>query len=103
MGNGRPELRIKGLSPERMDRLKRFTRSLNHELALLGAEPVDVLEAHAEYQGRIDSHEGTWAEFVRRIAAERTAVRYVEEGEEEDEALDEIEEEELDPLRAEEE
>ena len=103
MGIGRTELRIKGLSPEQMDRLKRFTRSLNGELALLGAEPVDLLEAHAEYQGQIDAHEGTWADLVRRIAAERTSVRYVEEDEEEDEALDEIEEEELVPARTEDE
>ncbi len=95
MGNGRPEIRIKGLSAEQMDRLKRFTRSLNAELALMGAEPIDVLEAHAEYQGRIDAHEGTWADLVRRIAAERTSVRYVEDGEEGDEALEELDEEEL--------
>ncbi len=103
MGNGRPELRIKGLSHEGMERLKRFTRSLNVELALLGAEPIDLLEAHEEYQGRIDEHEGTWADLVRRIAAERTAVRYVEEDEEDDEPLDEVEEEELGQARQEEE
>ena len=103
MGNGRPELRIKGLSHEGMERLKRFTRSLNAELSLLGAEPVDMLEAHDEYQGRIDEHEGTWADLVRRIAAERTSVRYVEEDEEIDEPLDELEEEELKEARQEEE
>ncbi len=103
MANARPELRIKGLSHEAMERLKRFTRSLNAEFALLGAEPVDVLEVHEEYQGRIDEHEGTWADLVRRIAAERTSVRYVEEDEGDDEPLDELEEEELAPDRQEEE
>ena len=91
MGNGRPEMRIKGLSPDRMERLKRFTRSLNAELALLGGEPIDVLEAHEEYQGRIDEHEGTWADLVRKIAAERTSERYVEEDEEGDDSMDALE------------
>jgi len=77
----RHEIRIKGFSDERMERLKRFTRSLNAELALLGAEPLDLLEAHADYQGVIDDHEGTWADLVRRLAAERTRVAYLEPGE----------------------
>ena len=94
MGNTRPELRIKGLSLDGMERLKRFTRSLNAELALLGAEPIDALEAHADYQGRIDEHDGTWADLVRRIAAERTKVRYVEDDEGDGEPLDELEREE---------
>lgn len=81
MGNGRHEIRIKGFSDERMERLKRFTRSLNAELALLGGEPLDVLEAHQEYQGAIDDHDGTWADLVRRLAAERTRVTFFEEGE----------------------
>jgi hypothetical protein len=81
MGNGRHEIRIKGFSDERMERLKRFTRSLNAELALLGGEPLDVLEAHQDYQGVIDDHDGTWADLVRRLAAERTRVVWVEEGE----------------------
>jgi hypothetical protein len=87
----RQEFRIKGFSSERMDRLKRFTRSLNAELALLGGEPLDLLEAHSEYQGVIDDHDGTWADLIRRLAAERTQVSYVEEGEEREEALDEFE------------
>jgi hypothetical protein len=72
MGEGKHEIRIKGFSDERMERLRRFTRSLNAELHFLGGEPLDVLEAHAEYQGLIDDHEGTWAALVRRLAAERT-------------------------------
>lgn len=90
MGNGRPEMRIKGLSPDQKERLKRFTRSLNAELALLGTEPIDLLEAHEEYQGRIDDHEGTWADLVRKIAAERTSERYVEEDEEDEEGDDSV-------------
>jgi hypothetical protein len=78
MSEGRHEVRIKGFSDARMDRLKRFTRSLNAELALLGGEPLDVIEAHAEYQGVIDDHEGTWAALIRRLAAERTREPYVE-------------------------
>ena len=78
MSDHRPELRIKGLSPERMERLKRFTRALNVELARLGGEAVDVIEAHEEYQAQIDDHEGTWADLVSKIAAERTQKRYVE-------------------------
>jgi hypothetical protein len=91
--NGRPEMRIKGLSHDEMERLKRFTRSLNAELTLLGGESIDVLEAHVEYQGRIDDHEGTLANLIRKIAAERTSERYVEEDEGDDEPLDELEEE----------
>jgi len=91
MGNGRPEIRIKGLSHDAMARLKRFTRSLNAELALLGDEPLDLIEAHQQYQGLIDGHHGTLADLVRKIAAERTAAPYVEEGEGEDEPLDELE------------
>ena len=94
MSNDRPELRVKGLSPDRMERLKRFTRSLNAELALLGGEPIDVIEGHEQYQGLIDDHEGTWADLVRKIAAERTSERYVEEADEGDEILDEFEREE---------
>jgi hypothetical protein len=75
-------MRIKGLTAERMERLRRFTRSLNAELALMGGEPLDVLEAHEECQGLIDGHEGTWADLVRRIAAEGARVSYVEAGEE---------------------
>jgi hypothetical protein len=78
MGNTKHEIRIKGFSDERMARLKRFTRSLNAELALLGGEPLDMLEAHQEYQGAIDDHDGTWADLARRLAAERTRVAYVE-------------------------
>jgi hypothetical protein len=96
MGNSRTQLRIKGLSHDGMERLKRFTRALNAELALLGAEPIDLLEAHAEYQARIDDHEGTWADLVRKIAAERTAERYVEEDEETDEMLEAFDPDELD-------
>ena len=94
MANGRPDLRIKGLSAEQTERLKRFTKSLNAELALLGGEPIDVLEAHEEYQGLIDDHEGTWADLVRKIAAERTSERYVEEDEEGDDSVDALEREE---------
>ena len=85
MGNGRHEIRIKGFSDERMERLKRFTRSLNAELTFRGGEPLDMLEAHQEYQGLIDDHEGTWADLARRLAAERTKVTYVEDEEELDE------------------
>jgi hypothetical protein len=95
MGNGKHEIRIKGFSDERMDRLKKFTRSLNAELTLLGGEALDVLEAHQEYQGVIDDHEGTWADLARRLAAERTKVVYVEEDEERDEGLDGFEEDEV--------
>jgi hypothetical protein len=97
MGNGRHEIRIKGFSDERMERLKRFTRSLNAELALLGGEPLDVLEAHQEYQGAIDDHEGTWADLARRLAAERTRIAYVEEGEA-DEDLEIFEDGEAEPV-----
>ncbi len=102
MGNGRSDLRIKGFSVEQMDRLKRFTKSLNAELALMGAELIDLLDAHEEYQGRIDAHDGTRADLVRRIAAERTSVRYVEQDEEEDEAQDELEDEEFEPNKGDE-
>jgi hypothetical protein len=81
MGNGKHEIRIKGYSDDRMERLKRFTRSLNAELTLLGGEPLDVLEAHQDYQGVIDDHEGTWADLVRRLAIERTKIVYAEEDE----------------------
>jgi hypothetical protein len=54
-----------------------------------------VLETHEEYQGLIDDHEGTWADLIRKIAAERTSTRYVEQEDEDDEALDELEQEEL--------
>ena len=91
MGNGKHEIRIKGFSDARMERLKRFTRSLNAELALLGGEPLDVLEAHQEYQGVIDDHEGTWADLVRRLAAERTEVTYVDDDDERDEDLEALE------------
>ena len=84
MGNGKHEIRIKGFSDERMERLKRFTRSLNAELTFRGGESLDVLEAHQEYQGLIDDHEGTWADLARRLAAERTKVTYVEDEEEPD-------------------
>jgi len=84
MGEGRRDIRIKGFSDERMERLKRFTRSLNGELALLGGEPLDVLEAHEAYQGLIDDHEGTWADLARRLAAERTMAVYVEDDERND-------------------
>jgi hypothetical protein len=94
MGGDRPEMRIKGLSLERMERLKRFTKLLNAELALVGGEPVDVLEAHEAYQGLIDDHEGTWRDLARKLAAERTTVSYVEGGEESEESLDEFEGEE---------
>jgi len=85
MGNGKHEIRIKGFSDERMERLKRFTRSLNAELSFRGGEPLDMLEAHQEYQGLIDDHEGTWADLARRLAAERTKVTYVEDEEDLDE------------------
>ena len=85
MGNGKHEVRIKGFSSERMERLRRFTRSLNAELAFLGGEPLGLLEAHEEYQGLIDDHEGTWADLARRLAAERTKVTYVDEDEAGDE------------------
>ena len=88
MGNGKHEIRIKGFSDERMERLRRFTRSLNAELALLGGEPLDMLEAHADYQGVIDDHQGTWADLVRRLAAERTRVAYVEGDDTEDETVE---------------
>jgi hypothetical protein len=99
MGNGRPELRIKGLSHDGMERLKRFTRALNAELVLMGGEPIDVLEAHEEYLGRIDDHEGTWADLVRKIAAERTSQRYVEEDEETDETPEAFEPDDLERER----
>ncbi len=90
MANGRHDIRIKGFSAERMERLKRFTRSLNAELALLGGEPLDMLEAHEAYQALIDDHEGTWADLARRLAAERTMAPYVEDDEEsDDEPLEE--------------
>jgi hypothetical protein len=100
MGNGRHEIRIKGFSDERMERLKRFTRSLNAELALVGGEPLDVLEAHQEYQGLIDDHEGTWADLARRLAAERTRVTYVEDEEtrDEDQGFEEDVEDEGEPI-----
>jgi hypothetical protein len=91
MGDVRPEMYVKGRSAEQTDRLKRFTKSLNAELVLFGGESIDVLEAHEEYQGLIDDHEGTLADLVRTIAAERTSERYVEEEEEEDDPLDELE------------
>ena len=94
MGNGKHEIRIKGFSDERMDRLKRFTRSLNAELALLGGEPLDVIEAHQEYQGVIDDHAGTWADLIRRLAAERTREVYVEDDEDRDDDLEPFEDEE---------
>ena len=100
MGNGKHEIRIKGFSDERMDRLRRFTRSLNSELALLGGEPLDMLEAHADYQGVIDDHEGTWAELVRRLAAERTRVAYVE-GDDTDDDIETVEDGEGEPAEAE--
>lgn len=84
MGSARHEIRIKGFSDERMERLKRFTRSLNAELAFVGGEPLDVIEAHQEYQGAIDEHDCTWAELARRLAAERTRIAYLEEGEPDD-------------------
>jgi len=98
MGNGKHEIRIKGFSDERMERLKRFTRSLNAELALLGGEPLDMLEAHEEYQGLIDDHEGTWANLARRLAAERTKVTYVDDEEERDKDLGGFEEDEGEPM-----
>jgi hypothetical protein len=64
--------------------VKRFSRSLNAELALLGGEPLDVLEAHQDYQGVIDDHDGTWADLARRLAAERTQVAYLEDDERDD-------------------
>ena len=100
MGNGRHEIRIKGFSDERMERLRRFTRSLNAELALLGGEPLDMLEAHADYQGVIDDHEGTWADLARRLAAERTRVAYVE-GDGTDDELETVEDGEGEPVEAE--
>ncbi|RBP02543.1 hypothetical protein DFR50_15119 [Roseiarcus fermentans] len=99
MGNGRHEIRIKGFTDERMERLKRFTRSLNAELALVGGEPLDLLEAHADYQGVIDDHEGTWADLARRLAAERTRVAYVE-GDDRDDDLDTVEDGEGVPVEA---
>lgn len=102
MGSVRHEIRIKGFSDERMERLRRFTRSLNAELALAGAEPLDVIEAHADYQGVIDDHEGTWADLVRRLAAERTRVAFVEPGEAmgSDDDLDIVAEDEGEPVDA---
>jgi hypothetical protein len=97
MGNGKHEIRIKGYSDERMERLKKFTRSLNAELALLGGEPLDMLEAHEEYQGVIDDHEGTWADLARRLAAERTRETYVEDDEERDDDLELVEDGEGEP------
>jgi len=78
MSDHRPELRIKGLSPEGMERLKRFTRALNAELARLGGEPIDLIDAHREYQARIDDHEGVRADLISKLAAERTQKPYVE-------------------------
>ena len=92
MGNGKHEIRIKGFSDARMERLRKFTRSLNAELALLGGESLDVLEAHEEYQGVIDDHEGTWADLARRLAVERTRVAYVDEDEAGDEDTEAFEE-----------
>ena len=97
MGTGKHEVRIKGYSDERMERLKKFTRSLNAELALLGGEPLDMLEAHEEYQGVIDDHDGTWADLARRLAAERTRVTYVEDDEERDDDLELVEDVESEP------
>ena len=99
MGNGKHEIRIKGFSDERMERLRRFTRSLNAELALVGGEPLDLLEAHAEYQGVIDDHEGTWVDLVRRLAAERTRVAYVE-GDDTDDDTETLEDVEGVPVEA---
>lgn len=100
MSNGKHEIRIKGFSDERMERLRRFTRSLNSELALLGGEPLDMLEAHADYQGVIDDHEGTWADLVRRLAVERTRVAYVE-GDDTDDEIEIVEDGESEPAEAE--
>ncbi len=97
MGNGKHEIRIKGFSDARMERLKKFTRSLNAELALVGGEPLDMLEAHEEYQGVIDDHDGTWADLARRLAAERTRVTYVEDDEERDDDLELVEDVESEP------
>lgn len=97
MGNGRHEVRIKGFSDDRMERLRRFTRSLNGELALLGGEPLDMLEAHQEYQTAIDDHEGTWADLVRRLAAERTKVAYFEDDEDGDDDFEMLEDGEAEP------
>lgn len=99
MGNGKHEIRIKGYSDDRMERLKQFTRSLNAELALLGGEPLDVLETHQEYQGVIDDHEGTWADLIRRLAAERTKIVYAEEDEAGDDVADAFEEGEGEPFQ----
>ena len=98
MGNGKHEIRIKGFSNDRMERLKRFTRSFNAELALLGGEPLDLLEVHQEYQGVIDEHEGTWADLVRRLAAERTRVSYVDPDEASDDDLEVFEDSEIEPV-----
>ena len=97
MGNDKHEIRIKGFSDERMERLKRFTRSLNAELALLGGEALDLLETHQEYQGVIDEHEGTLADLVRRLAAERTRVTYVEDDERRDDDVEAFEDAEIEP------
>ena len=58
-----------------------------------------MLEAHQDYQGVIDDHEGTWADLVRRLAAERTKIVYAEEDEENDEDFEAFEEGEGEPLR----
>jgi hypothetical protein len=97
MGNGKHEIRIKGFSDNRMERLKRFTRSLNAELALLGGEPLDMLEVHQEYQGAIDEHAGTWADLVRRLAAERTRIPYIDPDEANDDDLEAFEDSEIEP------
>ena len=98
MRAARHEVRIKGFSDARMERLKRFTRSLNAELALLGGEPLDMLEAHEDYQAAIDDHEGTWADLARKLAAERTRVAYLEDGETADEDFEALEDSEVEPV-----
>jgi hypothetical protein len=67
---------IKGLTKERMQRLIRFTDLLNAKLITLGGEPLDLLEAHGEYQLQVDRHHGPWDDLVATIAGERTAISY---------------------------
>ena len=43
---------IKGLSKERIQRLTRFIELLNARLVGMSEEPLDLLEAHKNYQPR---------------------------------------------------
>ena len=69
-------IKIKGMSQDRMHRLRRFTELLNARLIAIGGEPLDLLSAHDEYQQQIDCHQGNWGDLVATIAVERTSISY---------------------------